>query len=107
MSNVADKIRLLREDRGISVYQLSKQMGIPQTTLYSMFEKGREPLLSTSMAMAKFFGVPPQFLCDSDYCTDEHADELLLWNAFVQLGPEDRTAVLALAQSLVNSRRGG
>lgn len=54
---LAERVKRLRLARGWTQVVLAEKSGVPQPTI-SNVERGREPLLETSKALADAFGVP-------------------------------------------------
>lgn len=54
----AERLVLLREEKGLTRYALAKRAGITATTLTNIEEKGADPQLSTVLALAGGLGVP-------------------------------------------------
>ena len=55
--DVLDKIRCLLSERGWSVYKLSEQSGVAQSTLSNMFNRCNLPSVTTLEAICKGFGI--------------------------------------------------
>lgn len=63
---LTDKLDFLMEQKGISRMGLSKESGVPYTTIVNFYEKGTENVkLSTLRRLSEFFG------CSLDYLVDE------------------------------------
>ena len=61
-ATIGQRIRELREAKNLKQMQLSKKLGIAQTTL-SSWERGRsEPHVEAIIGLAKFFKVPLEYL---------------------------------------------
>ena len=54
---MSEKLRLLLEKKGITVYQLAKKLNLPLQTVYSWFQGKRKPNIVHSNKLAKFFKV--------------------------------------------------
>lgn len=52
----------LREQRGLSMMKLSKEIGVSDATISNYENDIREPKIKTLEALAKFFNVTPQYL---------------------------------------------
>jgi transcriptional regulator with XRE-family HTH domain len=56
------RIRQLRKEKGMTLRELSKALGIPFTTLGNYEREDREPSLETFQTIADFFGVSIDYL---------------------------------------------
>lgn len=63
-------LRKERVDRGLSLTQLSEEIGVPRNTI-ARVERGTEPVPETKLKIATFFGYKPSDLWPVD--TDEKA----------------------------------
>ena len=62
-----DRLSALMQEKGLNKMQLSKQSGIPYTTIDGLYKKGYEHVqLSTLEKLSAFFGVSIDYLCRSD-----------------------------------------
>ena len=80
--DILDSITGLCEERGWSMYRLSKEAGIPQSTLTNLYKRGNAPTIATLEAICSAFGISlSQFFCDGDSfrLTDDQASLLDLW----------------------------
>jgi transcriptional regulator with XRE-family HTH domain len=60
-----ERLRQLREQRGLSQKDLAVQLGVRQSAI-SWWERGeREPSLSNAVKAAEFFGVNVQYFVDT------------------------------------------
>ncbi len=97
--DVLKKINKLRLDRGWSVYKLSVESGVSQSTLTNMFNRETLPSITTlesicdafSMTMAEFFYE------DSDGIKMKDASVIELYHS---LTPESQKTVVELMQQL-------
>lgn len=64
---LTDKLDQLMIEKKINRMELSKQSGIPYTTIVNFYEKGTDNVkLSTLKKLAKYFGVSLDYLADDD-----------------------------------------
>ena len=97
--NVLKRINSLRLEREWSVYRLSIESGIPQSTITNMFNRETLPSITTleqlcaafGITMAEFFTEPTQ----ESNCAEEE-----LINAYHALSDEMQSTVLALVKEL-------
>ena len=52
----------LLQEKGVSRYQVSKETGIPQTTLSTWKVRGTDPSVATMKKLADYFGVTMEYL---------------------------------------------
>ena len=67
MAALAERLKRVREKRGLSQTELARRAGVRQGTL-SRLESGEssEPLMSTAAALAKVLEVPIEFFFDGE-----------------------------------------
>jgi len=70
MSEFGDKIQILRQDRGLTVKAISKQVGIPHSRLSELERGVRIPTAGQIERLEKFFDMNPGEL-DSLVATPE------------------------------------
>ena len=62
MTKFPERLRQLREERGVSQAAVSKEMGVSRYTVYS-YEKGKtEPTLDGLVILANYFDVTVDYL---------------------------------------------
>ena len=60
-------IKEMMDERGWSIYELSKRTGIAQTTLSNMWKRNTEPTIPTLRAICNAFGITlSQFFSEND-----------------------------------------
>lgn len=95
----------MRLERGWSIYRLSVEADLPQSTLVNMFSRETQPSIATLEAICKGFGITlSEFFTDSPEerqaaVTSEELDEL-----FFSLPEESQRLVYRLMREL--SHRG-
>lgn len=63
MNKFAERLKELREEKGLSELQLAKVLGISSTTI-NRWERGlRIPNLDSLVLLSRFFGVSIDYLC--------------------------------------------
>lgn len=80
MSGVASfghYLKILRSERGISLRELEKQVGISHNTL-ALYEKERTvPSVENGFILAEFFGVPLEYFLKGEAVTSDFRDATL------------------------------
>lgn len=67
-ANLGQRLKELREEKGLTQKQLSEELGINSVTYLHYEKEQREPPLSLLADIAKFYGVSVDFLLGlSDY----------------------------------------
>ncbi len=94
--NVLKKINKLRIERGWSVYRLSVESGITQSTLTNMFNRETQPSISTLEALCAAFGISMAEFFSEDGESSLSAEELELLGCFRRMSAEARQSVLTL-----------
>ena len=63
-----DKLDMLMKERGLTRMALSRESGIPYTTIVNFYEKGTDNIkLSTLRKLADYFGVSIDYFADDNY----------------------------------------
>nr|WP_278846643.1 helix-turn-helix transcriptional regulator [Limosilactobacillus mucosae] len=73
---VTNRIRDLREKKGLSQSALGKQIGVSQQSINNYENGRREPKLKTCQKLADYFGVSVQYLLGLDSDTNQTKGEL-------------------------------
>ena len=98
--NVTERIEQLMKRRGWSVYRLSKESGVPQSTLAHIFRKDSEPTISTLETICDSFGITlSQFFAEDDFValTAEQRDILNRWST---LNEEQKRIVISMITNM-------
>ena len=62
MNKFSERLKKLREEKGFSKSQLSREVGIPEPSI-SRWERGKQiPNIDTAIIFAKYFGVSTDYL---------------------------------------------
>lgn len=84
------RIKELMDERGWTIYELSKRSGLAQTTLSNMWKRNTEPTIPSLRAICSGFGITlAQFFAEGN---------------MVELSPEQQTFVLRWA-ALSNAQK--
>ncbi len=96
MDSIA-KIEELRKERGWTVYKLSLESGVTQSTLATMYQRNTPPKLDTIQALCEAFGVTlAQFFLEGEEMEVISAKEKELLTAYRKLPAEKQKAVFDL-----------
>ena len=98
--NVLKKINKMRIDRGWSVYRLSMESGIPQSTLTNMFNRETLPSITTLECICHAFGVTMSEFFREDEARAQSAEVSEVASAFEKLSEDDRRLVLTVIRRL-------
>lgn len=97
-----DRIRELCEERGWSYYQLSRESGIPYSTLNTMMLKSNMPTLPTLLRLCNGFGISmAQFFEPEESFSELTPDQrqcLSMWDA---LSSQDKQLASAYMNGLL------
>lgn len=66
MDTVGERVRKLREERGISQEELGNAIGVRQSTISGIERGANEPSIQVLRALAKYFEVQPSFFLDEE-----------------------------------------
>lgn len=103
--NVLKKINKIRLERGWSVYRLSVESGISQSTLTNMFNRETLPSITTLECLCNAFGITM-----SDFFREENSDkqksdlDLELLNLFSKFSDEEKNSALNLFRSIAKNK---
>lgn len=94
------RINELREERNWSMYKLSKEAGIPQSTLTNLHKRGNDPTIPTLEAICDAFGISiAQFFSNDNY-QSLTKNQMMLVSEWSKLNSVDREKVFAYIQGL-------
>lgn len=100
--NVLKKINQMRLERNWSVYKLSVESGIPQSTMTNMFNRETMPSIVTLELICDAFGVTM-----AEFFSETDADEITMERfarEFEKLSQDDKRIVLELMHKLNSAR---
>ena len=99
--NILRKINKIRLDRGWSVYRLSVESGISQSTLTNMFNRETLPSITTLECLCNAFGITMSEFFREEY--EENApiqSEKELLELFSKLNSQEKNSTLVLLRSI-------
>ena len=89
--DINKKIIDLCNERGWSIYELSLQTGITQSSLSSMLKRGNPPKIENLQAICEAFGITlAQFFLDTEKMEALSPKEILLISSFRKLSAYNR-----------------
>ncbi len=95
--NTLERIKELIDERGWSMYKLSKASGVSQSTLSNMFNRNNDPSISTLEEICRGLGITlSQFFANEDelFSLDKEQKEMLeKWST---LSADQKSALLKL-----------
>lgn len=103
--NILKKINKIRLERGWSVYRLSIESGIPQSTITNMFNRETLPSITTLECLCHAFGITM-----SDFFKEESNDKQKtdldseLLNLFSKFSDEEKNSALNLFRSIAKNK---
>lgn len=99
--DVINKIEQLRQKRGWSVYKLSVEAGLTQSTLTNMFTRGTYPSIPTLINICDAFGITlSHFFLEEGKETVLTDDENEVLNNYRNLSHKNKVAVKNLIKNL-------
>lgn len=97
--DVLKKINRLRLERGWSIYRLSVDSGISQSTLNNMFNRETLPSITTLECLCSAFDISmSEFFADEVNSSDSDEEELI--KLYRQTSNEGKSAVLNILRQL-------
>ncbi len=92
--DILDRIKELIEAEGISVYELSKRSGVPQSTLSTTFSRNHNPSVSTLEQICKGLNITMAEFFTENQVKDLTFEEKVLIDKWQALSKEQKQAVL-------------
>lgn len=99
--DILRKINKMRLDRNWSIYRLSVESEIPQSTLTNMFNRETLPSITTLASICKAFNISLSDFFSEDKAPKEHtiADKELI-DMFNSVSDEARESILCLLREM-------
>lgn len=95
--NTLDRIKELVEERGWSMYKLSKASGVSQSTLSNMFNRNNDPSISTLEEICHGLGITlSQFFANDDDLVSLDKEQKEMLEKWATLSSEQKSALLKL-----------
>ena len=98
--NVLRKINKLRDERDWSIYRLSVESGVSQSTLTNMFNRRTLPSITTLECICSAFGMTMSEFFEEEKPIDSEAAEKELLSLYRSSSSEAKIAVLSLLREL-------
>ena len=98
--NVLRKINRLREERDWSIYRLSVESGVSQSTLTNMFNRRTLPSITTLECICSAFGMTMSEFFEEEKTVSAEVAEKELLSLYRSSSSEAKKAVLALLREL-------
>ena len=99
--DVLQKINKMRLERGWSVYRLSLESGISQSTLTNMFNRETLPSITTLECICHAFGISMASFFEDD-AEEEVIKDTQLLALYHTLNDEEKKITVALMKQLAN-----
>ena len=98
--SIIERIEKLRKERKWTVYELSMEAGITQSTLASMLQRNTPPRIETLQAICEAFGITlAQFFLEDEEIEIVSAKEKELLAAYRKLPENKQKALLHLIEN--------
>ena len=100
-------LRNLRNQSGLSLRKLGKEIGISFNTLNAYERNAIHPTLQSSYKMARFFDVPIEYFIHGEKTTQEFRDAELrvLFQQADTLNKEDRSVIKSYLRKYLSTRK--
>ncbi len=96
---IIEKIEKLRKERGWTVYKLSLESGVTQSTLATMYQRNTPPKIEILAQLCEAFSISlSQFFLEDEEMEVLAGNEKALLAAYRRLTKEKRKALLELIQ---------
>ena len=118
--NFGEKLSELRKDKGLSVIELSKEVGFSKSVIYFWENGQREPTANAILVLSKFFNVSADYLLglEDDFGSkaeknaikkisseDFSPEEIDMIKKIRQLGPYEQTYIKAQIDALSDTQK--
>ncbi len=94
--NILKKINQMRLDRNWSIYRLSVESGISQSTLTNMFNRETLPSITTLECICSAFGISMSDFFKEDSSDKDNEAEKNLITLYKNASPEIQNAILTI-----------
>ncbi len=99
--DILRKINKMRLDRGWSIYRLSVESDVPQSTLTNMFNRETLPSITTLASICKAFGISlSEFFSEESSSKEYSSCEKELLDMFNSISNEARKSLLCLLREI-------
>ena len=99
--DVLNKISLLRERRSWTIWKLSEESGVDQSTISAWYKKGRSPSVSSLEKICDAFNITmSQFFSDSDSPVTLALDQQEMLENWSALSKKQKEIVLELIKNM-------
>lgn len=103
MIDVLERINELRKSQGWSIYKLSEESGVSQSTLSNMFVRGTNPSISTLSTICEALGVTlSEFFAEDT--KEFNVEELKLLSNYRKLKPQEKNIINSVIETTLNKR---
>jgi transcriptional regulator with XRE-family HTH domain len=106
MYHVCEILKRLREERGLSIRALSREVDITHYTLGAYEREKIVPSLENGFKLAEFFDVPIEYLVKGEKVNSDFNDAKLLelFRTVDEMSREERTVVKKYLQKVIKNR---
>lgn len=98
--DILKRIEELRLERGWSIYKLTSEAGLTQSTLSNMYSRNTLPSITTLDGICKAFGISLAQFFTTENGKDLSDEEFRLISSFRSLNKKQRAAIVSLCESL-------
>ena len=94
------RIKELMDERGWTIYELSKRSGLAQTTIANMWKRNTEPTIPTLREICNSFGISlAQFFAENTM-VELTSEQYAFFQQWASLSPEQKTMLMSLVKSM-------
>ena len=106
MYHVCENLKRLREERGLSIRALSREVDITHFTLGAYEREKIVPSLENGFKLAEFFDVPIEYLVKGEKVNTDFNDAKLLelFRTVDEMSREERSVVKKYLQKVIKNR---
>jgi transcriptional regulator with XRE-family HTH domain len=107
MYHVCENLKRLREERGLSIRALSREVGITHYTLGAYERAKIVPSLENGFKLAEFFDVPIEYLVKGEKVNTDFNDAKLLefFRTVDQMNARERSVVKKYLRKFIDNRQ--
>ena len=100
MMDAKARIRELMDERGWTIYELSKRSGLAQTTISNMWKRNNEPTIPSLRAICNAFGITlAQFFSEGNL-VELSSEQQAFFTKWAALSAEQKKMIMNLVSSI-------
>lgn len=104
MIDVLKRINELRINKGWTIYKLSEESGVSQSTLSNMFVRGTNPSISTLATICEALNISlSEFFAEDT--KELNSEEIIFLSNYRKLTPQEKNIINSVIETILNQRK--